>query len=31
MARRKPLDLSPLDAMGAQWEAGMSELQQRYG
>jgi hypothetical protein len=31
MARGKPLDLSPLDAMGAQWEIGMTLLQSRYG
>jgi hypothetical protein len=30
MARRKPLDLAPVDAMAAQWELGMSELRQRY-
>ena len=31
MARKKPLDLTPLDAMGAQWEVGMTLLQSRYG
>jgi hypothetical protein len=31
MARKKPLDLSPLDAMGGQWEVGMTLLQSRYG
>ena len=31
MARRKALDLSPLDAMGAQWEVAMTLLQSRYG
>jgi hypothetical protein len=31
MARKKPLDLAPLDAMGAQWDVGMTLLQSRYG
>jgi hypothetical protein len=31
MARKKALDLSPLDAMAAQWEIGMTLLQSRYG
>ncbi len=31
MARGKALDLSPLDAMGAQWEVGMTLLASRYG
>ena len=31
MARKKPLDLAPLDAMGAQWDVGMTLLQTRYG
>ncbi len=31
MARRKALDLAPLDAMGAQWEVAMTLLQSRYG
>ena len=31
MARRKPLDLTPLDAMGAHWDIGMTLLQSRYG
>ena len=30
MARRKPLDLSPLDTMAEQWERGMSGLRARY-
>jgi hypothetical protein len=30
MARKKPLDLSPLDAMGERWERGMSALKARY-
>ncbi|MGZ5045883.1 MAG: DUF1839 family protein [Usitatibacter sp.] len=30
MARKKPLDLAPLDAMGAQWEVGMTLLRSRY-
>jgi hypothetical protein len=30
MARKKPLDLAPLDAMGAQWDIGMTLLQSRY-
>jgi uncharacterized protein DUF1839 len=30
MARRKPLELSPLDAMAEQWERGMSGLRARY-
>jgi hypothetical protein len=31
MARKKPMDLSPLDAMGRQWDAGLSELHRRFG
>jgi hypothetical protein len=31
MARGKPLDLSPLDAMGAHWDTAMSELYSRFG
>jgi hypothetical protein len=31
MARKKPLDLAPLDAMGAQWDVAMALLQSRYG
>jgi hypothetical protein len=31
MARKKPLDLAPLDAMGAQWDVGMTLLKTRYG
>jgi hypothetical protein len=31
MARKKPLDLSPLDAMGAAWDLGMSELIRQHG
>jgi uncharacterized protein DUF1839 len=31
MARKKALDLAPLDAMGAQWDVGMTLLQSRYG
>jgi hypothetical protein len=31
MARKKLLDLAPLDAMGAQWEVGMTLLRSRYG
>ncbi len=30
MARKKPLDLSPLDAMGAQWEIAMAQLLPRF-
>jgi len=30
MARRKPLDLAPVDAMAAQWERGLGELRQRH-
>jgi len=30
MARRKPLDLSPLDAMGAAWERAMEPLRNRF-
>jgi hypothetical protein len=30
MSRRKPLDMGPLDTMGAQWEVGMTLLQSRY-
>ena len=29
MARRKPLDLSPLDAMGADWDRGVAHLRSR--
>jgi len=29
MARKKPLDLSPLDLMAASWDAGMSSLKSR--
>jgi hypothetical protein len=31
MARKKPLDLAPLDTMGAQWETALTLLQSRYG
>ncbi len=31
MARKKALDLTPLDAMGAQWEIALTLLQSRYG
>ncbi len=31
IARRKPLDLGPLDAMAADWDAGMSDLRRRCG
>lgn len=31
VARRKPLDLSPLEAMAEHWEQGMSALRQRAG
>lgn len=31
MARGKPLDLAPLDAMGRQWEAALAELHRRWG
>ncbi len=30
MARKKPLDLTPLDNMAAAWDNGMSTLQQRF-
>lgn len=30
MARKKTLDLAPLDAMAAQWDVGMTLLQSRY-
>ncbi|HYO76472.1 MAG TPA: DUF1839 family protein, partial [Thermoanaerobaculia bacterium] len=30
MARRKPLDLSPLDTMAARWERGIGGLKARY-
>ena len=30
MAHKKPLDMAPLDTMGAQWEVGMTLLQSRY-
>jgi hypothetical protein len=31
IARKKPLDLAPIDAMGRQWDAAMSELLRRFG
>jgi len=31
MARRKPLDLAPIDAMGAAWDRAMSDLHERRG
>lgn len=31
MARRRPMDLSPLDAMGAHWDTAMSGLRSRFG
>lgn len=31
IARKKPLDLSPLDAMAAQWELGISSLRRQHG
>lgn len=31
MARKKPLDLSPIDAMGEAWSSGIGELQRRHG
>ena len=31
MARKKPLDLAPLEAMGARWAHGMGALQARFG
>ncbi len=31
MARRKPLDLSPLEVMAVCWEDGMEQLQKRFG
>lgn len=31
MARRRALDLSPLDGMASLWDRGMSELTDRYG
>jgi hypothetical protein len=31
MARKKPMDLAPLDDMGRQWDAAMSELRRRFG
>jgi hypothetical protein len=31
MARRKPLDLSPLDAQGERWERAIGALKARYG
>jgi hypothetical protein len=31
MARRKSLDLLPIDSMAEQWEQGMSGLRARYG
>jgi len=30
MARAKPLDLAPIDAMAAQWSAAMDEMQSRF-
>ena len=30
MARKKPLDLSPLDAMATQWASAMNELKRRF-
>lgn len=30
LARRKPLDLAPLDAMAAQWDAGLGALRERF-
>jgi hypothetical protein len=30
MARKKPLDLSPLDAMGERWQRAIGELKARY-
>jgi hypothetical protein len=30
MARRKPLDLSPLDTMGVRWERAVGDLKARY-
>jgi len=30
MARKRPLDLTPLDEMGAQWEVAMTLLRSRY-
>ncbi|HEX8172037.1 MAG TPA: DUF1839 family protein [Thermoanaerobaculia bacterium] len=31
MARRKPLDLAPLETMGERWERGIAALKARYG
>jgi hypothetical protein len=31
MARKKPLDVAPLDAMGAQWDLAVTHLQDRFG
>ena len=31
MARRKPLDTSPLDTMATQWDAALGELRARFG
>jgi hypothetical protein len=31
IARKKPLDLSPLDAMAEKWQLGMNELKQHFG
>jgi hypothetical protein len=31
MARRKPLELAPLDAMGERWEQGIAAVRARYG
>jgi hypothetical protein len=30
MARKRPLDLAPLDEMGAQWDVAMTLLRSRY-
>jgi len=31
MARKRPLDLSPLETMAESWEAGMATLRERFG
>ena len=31
MARKKPLDLAPLDDMAAQWDVALTLLRSRYG
>lgn len=31
MARKKPLDLTPLDMMATQWEAGIDAMQRQHG